>query len=1273
MTSSPSLMRSTEVYPLPTDLPTTSSSLPQYVFTPSYTSVVLPTILYSLPKYIFTPSYTSADLPTTLSSLPQYVFTPSYTSADLQTASTSTSISTTPTTQSQPVALRFRKTVPPTTTGKSLTFSVTLQPMSTDTLTSADGKNATFVIPILPSKSNVTVVIKLTLNSPHTELMSTSFFTTTIPTDSHQNSNQTTVFNNTIQTTNTSNISQPNTTTPFTNQTIAASFYTTNPTLSLNTTLLTTTLNNNQTTTPLHNTTQPSTITYQTTQLTTTTPHTTISTQRTNTTQPTTTPKTTISTQNTNTTQPTTTPKTTISTQKTNTTQPTTTRNTTLSIQTTTQTKTTLTTPYMTTNVPAWTTTNFISSITTRRDDSVRVLCNYNEVYVSILHYGCGVLTTNDDVTCRVIGSNASDQWSVTEVYRMYTDPATNVTLTISGNTVVLESCLAPGALLGFNKVSFLVSSSAATTNFTLNVIVNNIQVYTDISDVSNTSYNNTIHLQSNRSYKISIAETEHDKLGEHNDSALFSQDYSIQQYKIWTSADDTLLVNIIYRDVSGWPCTLVNLESLRQEMGKLCLQNQTDEDVTPCCRNITACQDFYNDCIRQQLEKMLSFLNANESTISTKGLDGQIQKLDMLTEQRNVVAANAEVITHIIDQIGDILQNENLQLTPYYFEILLNLTDVLLSVEHQTGQTLLMAVDKITSPNNINGSVSLDKDNLAVECNSTREDITFSKTFLLPNTSIDSMSDSETQISFSKDNYPETSDEIKFCVLIFRVSEGSIRVLPSIQEKYPQGSALSDSHIVSNIIQLKVNVTLTTVEPPVKMFFSKTVSNESFQSPSCGFLNTSVKEGVWASKGCKVVNDTSNYTQCECSHLTNFAVLARFSRSGLSKSDLLALNIISIIGISISLFCLLLTLVVYILVWKFLNHDHSVLHINLCLCLIVSYIIFLAGVDRTEDLVACTVVAALLHFFFLSVFFSMLGEGILVFTSVAAVFSIRGRSRTIITLLIIIAYGVPLIIVGVSLGVTRTQGYGNRENCWLMIDNGLIWAFIGPVLFVIGVNLVILVKVIRVIQSSHVMRDKSALLKAKSVLRSLCVLSPIFGMTWVFGVLSVNNETIVFEYLFAIFNSLQGLFVFIFQCLLLKQVREGLKALKHKLGFDCLNKPSNKQTRKIIEIHSQSNSNECIDPDQQDNIVTTPTSNYNFRFRSFYETRALSKSKKGSRKSRRESSSGSWAEADTLEEELEVSYIFMNRQSFHEDTPTDYVQSNNVQESTQKGDTFLL
>ncbi|CAB4032817.1 adhesion G -coupled receptor L2-like isoform X2 [Paramuricea clavata] len=56
---------------------------------------------------------------------------------------------------------------------------------------------------------------------------------------------------------------------------------------------------------------------------------------------------------------------------------------------------------------------------------------------------------------------------------------------------------------------------------------------------------------------------------------------------------------------------------------------------------------------------------------------------------------------------------------------------------------------------------------------------------------------------------------------------------------------------------------------------------------------------------------------------------------------------------------------------------------------------------------------------------------------------------------------------------------------------------------------------------------------------RSTIILLPLLGLTWAFGLICVNDGLVVFQYLFTIFNSLQGLFIFLFHCVFNTEVRK--------------------------------------------------------------------------------------------------------------------------------------
>lgn len=59
--------------------------------------------------------------------------------------------------------------------------------------------------------------------------------------------------------------------------------------------------------------------------------------------------------------------------------------------------------------------------------------------------------------------------------------------------------------------------------------------------------------------------------------------------------------------------------------------------------------------------------------------------------------------------------------------------------------------------------------------------------------------------------------------------------------------------------------------------------------------------------------------------------------------------------------------------------------------------------------------------------------------------------------------------------------------------------------------------------------------------LRGAVCLVFLLGLTWTFGLLYLNKETVVMAYVFALFNSLQGFFMFLFHCVQNEKVNVAL------------------------------------------------------------------------------------------------------------------------------------
>uniref|UniRef100_A0A6Q2Y0X4 Adhesion G protein-coupled receptor D1 n=1 Tax=Esox lucius TaxID=8010 RepID=A0A6Q2Y0X4_ESOLU len=311
-----------------------------------------------------------------------------------------------------------------------------------------------------------------------------------------------------------------------------------------------------------------------------------------------------------------------------------------------------------------------------------------------------------------------------------------------------------------------------------------------------------------------------------------------------------------------------------------------------------------------------------------------------------------------------------------------------------------------------------------------------------------------------------------------------------------------------------------------------------------CAFLDYSSKEGVWSNEGCVRAGGNMSYSVCLCNHLTNFAILMQVVPTELTKAHQVALSTISYIGCSISIFCLTITLVTFAILSSVstIRNQRYHIHANLSFAILVAQILLLISFHFHPGTLPCRVMAVLLHFFFLSVFAWMLVEGLHLYSMVIKVFGSEGSKHFYYYG---IGWGSPLLICVVSM-TSALDSYGEVGNCWLSLKNGAIWAFVAPALFVIVVNIVILISVTRIISriSSENYKVHGDANSVKLTAKAVAVLLPILGISWIFGVLAINDQSLMFQYLFAVFNSLQGLFIFLFHCLLNSEVRA---AFKHK------------------------------------------------------------------------------------------------------------------------------
>uniref|UniRef100_A0A8C1QX49 Cadherin, EGF LAG seven-pass G-type receptor 3 n=1 Tax=Cyprinus carpio TaxID=7962 RepID=A0A8C1QX49_CYPCA len=283
---------------------------------------------------------------------------------------------------------------------------------------------------------------------------------------------------------------------------------------------------------------------------------------------------------------------------------------------------------------------------------------------------------------------------------------------------------------------------------------------------------------------------------------------------------------------------------------------------------------------------------------------------------------------------------------------------------------------------------------------------------------------------------------------------------------------------------------------------------------------------GCWTVRDCSVVYRNTSHVRCQCHRLGTFGVLMDSSQR---EGDLETLAIVTYSSLSVSMVALLLTVVVLSCLRGLKSNTRSI-HSNMAAATLLSHLTYLLGINQTEQQFLCTVVAILLHYFFMSSFAWLFVEALHIYRMQTEARNINyGAMRFYYA----IGWGVPAIITGLAVGLDP-EGYGNPDFCWISMYDKLMWSFAGPVSVVILVlcsSVCLCLPVISTIRSAFLL-----------LLLSTCV--------WLFGLMAVNNSVLAFHYLFIVLCCVQGLAVLLVFTLLNCEVQEAWK-------LACLGKKS--------------------------------------------------------------------------------------------------------------------
>ncbi|XP_060506666.1 adhesion G-protein coupled receptor G5 isoform X1 [Panthera onca] len=353
-----------------------------------------------------------------------------------------------------------------------------------------------------------------------------------------------------------------------------------------------------------------------------------------------------------------------------------------------------------------------------------------------------------------------------------------------------------------------------------------------------------------------------------------------------------------------------------------------------------------------------------------------------------------------------------------------------------------------------------------------------------------------------------------------------------SLLNNYVLGAQLSHGH-VNNLSE------------PINISFWHNRSLEGYTA-TCVFWKEGASKdhwGVWSPEGCRTEQPSPSQVLCRCNHLSYFAVLMQLSPAPIPAELLAPLTYISLVGCSISVVASLLTILLHFQARK-QGDSTTHIHMNLHASVLLLNVAFLLSPVLARAGAACTALAAILHFALLSCLTWMAIEGFNLYLLLVRVYNIYIRRYML--KLCAVGWGVPALLVLLLL-VDQNSVYGphtiplfdswgngtgfqNHSICWVRsrwVHNILVMGYGGLTsLF----NLVVLAWALRAVRR---LRTQEKVPGTRACRDSVTVLglTMLLGTTWALAFFSFGVFLLPQLFLFTIFNSLYGFFLFLWFC----------------------------------------------------------------------------------------------------------------------------------------------
>ncbi|CAM4729642.1 unnamed protein product [Leuciscus chuanchicus] len=674
------------------------------------------------------------------------------------------------------------------------------------------------------------------------------------------------------------------------------------------------------------------------------------------------------------------------------------------------------------------------------------------------------------------------------------------------------------------------------------------------------------------------------------NSSTTLFQDITTTPPSFTSTPSNTTSINTTVTPV---PTSLSNTTSINTTVTPV----STSVNVTSSPANVTTSGSSNTSGILD-VDGLLK-LSANASSLNATQVNQLLSQLESLLSGPNVSLALANTSVNIVNNLLDVPVDV---ITPFSKRAIGIVDTVGLKLvvsgtsQSVLSQSLALAVKKVDGANFQETSFSLlESSNLQIRSNPGLE--TEDIVFRVGSTALGSV----TLPASLTQNL--TTDQQQ---LVSRVQFNFFQKSTFFQDK-----SLGERELNSGILGSSVaNLSISNLPKDVLITLRNTKPIPTNRNASCVFWDFTFNgnSGGWNSSGCRVLNSSAEETQCACNHLTSFGILLDISKTSIPPEHIIILTYITYIGCGISAIFLSITLLTYLAFGKLRKDIPSKILIQLCLALLLLNLVFLLDgwLALYPDAVGlCISTAFFLHYFLLASFTWMALEAFHMYLALVKVFN------TYITRFMVkigfAGWGIPLIIVIIVIAIDKDNyglvHYGKYADgttddfCWIKNDIAFYVAVVAYFCLVFLLNftmfIVVMIQLCRIKkQNPHNVQIRSGWQEARSV----AGLTVLLGLTWGFAFFAWGPVNLAFMYLFAIFNTLQGLFIFIFHCAMKENVRRQwrtylccgrLRLSENSEWSRTATQKINKVSKEKTSFHSSNSNNSRLSFLNHDSLVS--------------------------------------------------------------------------------------